>query len=115
MTEATTRPSGTPGWIVATISGIAGLFFAYAMWAGVSYLVVMAQTASAAGGSLTPFAWIAMVMTIALPVVLFIVAVLLGRRAGWWRLALYLVVGLGVVAVFWLNAQAYTTTQVVFQ
>lgn len=55
-----------------------------------------------------------MIMTIAIPVVVFVVAVLLGRRREAWKLILLLLVGLCLTAVFWLNVQAYTATQVVF-
>ncbi len=108
------RRRTAPTWFAATIAGVFGLFYAYALWAGVTYLVAMAQTASSAGGSLTPAAWIAMIMTIAIPVVVFIAAVLLGRRREAWKLILLLLVGLCLTAVFWLNVQAYTSTQVVF-
>lgn len=104
-----------PTWFAATIAGVFGLFYAYAVWAGVSYLVVMAQTASAVGGALTPVSWIAMIMTIVVPIGTFVVAVLLGRRREAWKLILLLLVGLALTAVFWLNVQGFTATQVVFQ
>ncbi|WP_156761984.1 hypothetical protein [Microbacterium karelineae] len=104
-----------PAWFTATIAGIFGLFYAYAIWAGISYLVVMAQTASAIGGSLTPVSWIAMIMTIIVPIATFVIAVLIGRGREAWKLILMLLVGLAVTAVFWLNVQGFTATQVVFQ
>ncbi|WP_110588709.1 hypothetical protein [Microbacterium suaedae] len=104
-----------PTWFVATIAGFFGLFYAYAVWAGISYLVVMAQTASAFGGALTPVSWVAMIMTIVVPIATFAVAVLIGRRREAWKLILLLLVGLALTAVFWLNVQGFTSTQIVFQ
>ena len=114
MSDVAPRRRQAPGWFIASIAGFFGLFYAYAVWAGVAYLVSMAQYASAAGGSLTPVAWVAMIMTIAIPVGVFALAVAIGRRREAWKLLLMLLVGLAVVAVFWLDVQAFTSTQLVF-
>ena len=42
------------------------------------------------------------------PLIAFGVAFALGWRRSWWELALVLLAGLGLVAVFWLNVVAYS-------
>ena len=53
---------------------------------------------------------LAVILAIALPVLLFAVALALGRRRGLLSLTLFLLTGLAIVAVFWLDVVAYTNT-----
>lgn len=104
--DARTRPAA-PAWFTATICGLFGLFYAYAVWAGVAYLITITEfAAQVLDASVTPLGWIALILSIAVPVGVFIVAVLIGLRRAAWKLALALSVGLAVVAVFWQNVQS---------
>ncbi|GAA4763725.1 hypothetical protein [Microbacterium gilvum] len=100
----------TPVWVVSVVAGAFGLLYAYAVWSGVSYLVLYAQIASQYGTSLTPMAAVVLVLAIAVPVVLFFVALFAGMRRGGAALALLLAGGLMLTAVYWMNAQAYTAS-----
>lgn len=104
----TIRPKA-PTWAVATIAGFFGLLFAYAVWTAVNYLVAWLQAAGAAGTSLSAMGWVVWILAIVLPILLFGVALALGIRRGLVSLALFLLTGLSLVAVFWLNVVAYTT------
>lgn len=103
--DARTRPAA-PAWFTATICGLFGLFYAYAVWAGVAYLITITEFAGVLGASVTPLGWIALILSIVVPIGVFIVAVLIGLRRAAWKLALALFVGLAVVAVFWQNVQS---------
>ena len=98
-----------PVWAVATVAGFFALLFAYAVWTAISYLVAWVQAAGAADASLNTMGWVVWILAIALPIVLFGVALALGMRRGLVTLALFLLTGLALVAVFWLNVVAYTT------
>lgn len=108
--SATTTSRRPPRWAVAAIAGFFGLLFAYAVWTAVSYLVATLQAAGAAGLSLLTMGWVVWVLAIVLPILLFAVAVALGRRRGLPALTLFLLTALALVAVFWLDVVAYTTT-----
>ena len=111
----------TPAWLVGVIAGFFGLFYAYAVWTGVQYLVSTLQELSVQGQlagidlGLTPLAWVALIAAIAVPVASFAIAMVMGRGKSAWKLALLLLVGLAVTSVFWLDVQAFTTTQHVIQ
>lgn len=99
----------TPTWAVVAISGAFALLFAYAVWTAVSYLAGWLSAAESAGLSLTPMGWVVWILAIILPLVLFGLAVGLGRRRGMGALTLMLLAGLALVAVYWLDVVAYTT------
>jgi hypothetical protein len=105
----TTAARTAPAWAVAAIAGAFALLFAYAVWSAVSYLVGWIQAAEVAGLSLTPMGWTVWILAIVLPILLFGLALGLGRRRGLTVLALLLLAGLALVAVFWLDVIAYTT------
>lgn len=111
MTEEKTVRAArtTPTWIVATISGVFGLLFAYAVWTAISYLVQWIQAAGAAGLSLSAMGWIVWIAAVAMPIAVFALAFSLGRRRGPLTLTLFLLAGLALVAVFWLDVLAYVT------
>ena len=113
----TGRRRAAPAWIIATIAGFFGLFYAYAVWAGLANLLAMNSLAtSVLGGSLQPTAWIALILAMVLPVLVFVIAVVTGARRAAWKLAVLLVVGLSIVGAYWINVQAlFTHAAVVFQ
>ncbi|MGO1768912.1 MAG: hypothetical protein ACTHZX_03070 [Microbacterium sp.] len=112
--ETRTAPATrTPRWILVTIIGFFGLLYAFAVWNGVGQLIAQAQYLAALESSLSLTGWIVWLLTIALPIVIFAIVVSLGRRAGAGRLALLLVAGLSIVAVFWLDVLAYAAASLV--
>ncbi len=109
----TSSATRTPRWILATMIGFFGLLYAFAVWNGVGQLIVQTQSLAAVDLSLSLVGWIVWILTIALPIVIFAIVVSLGRKAGAGRLALLLVAGLSIVAVFWLDVLAYASASMV--
>lgn len=106
---ATAEPvarSAAPRWVVAVIAGFFGLFYAYALWTAVAFLV---QQAGADGG-LTGYGWFVLILPIVFPIIVFAAAVLIGRRRRILPFVLVLLTGLTLVAVFWLNVFSLTFT-----
>jgi len=103
MTETTNDAEGaTPRWLSATVLGIAGLFYAYAVWNSVSQMITLAQDGLSGTG------WATMIFAVLFPVLVFVLAVAFGRRRGGAQQALILLAGLGVVAAFSLSLVGYT-------
>ena len=94
--------SGSPRWLSSTVLGLAGLFYAYAVWNAVAHLVSMAQN------GLTGIGWVTLVFGVVFPALVFVFASVIGRRRKAGELALVLLAGLGVVAVFWLSLIGYS-------
>ncbi|MFJ4174188.1 hypothetical protein [Microbacterium sp. NPDC089696] len=105
MSETTVRTSSaSPRWITGLVLGLAGLFYAYAIWNAVAHLITMAQSGLDTAG------WVTLVFGVVFPAIVFVFAYLIGRRRRAGELALALLAGLGVVAVFWLSLIAYSLT-----
>lgn len=98
---AVSRP--TPTWLLVTISVLFGLFYAYAMWNALGFLVTQATGPL----GLNPYGWFVLLLAVAFPVVAFGVAFAVGWRRRAWEFALVLLSGLCLVSVFWLNVIAY--------
>ncbi|APZ34218.1 bacitracin resistance protein [Microbacterium aurum] len=103
-TAAPRRAPQTPTWAVVTIAALFGLFYAYAVWNAVDFLVAQATGAL----SLNAYGWFVLLLAVVFPLIAFGIAFALGWRRVWWHFALVLVTGLAVVAVFWLNIVAYS-------
>jgi hypothetical protein len=99
-----TRP---PLWVTATISGFFGLFYAYAVWNAVAFLIAQAQGTLGLNGS----GWALLLSAVAFPIVVFAGAFAGGVRGPAIRLSALLLIGLGLVAVFWLNVLAYAAVR----
>lgn len=99
----TPRKGATATWLVVTIAGFFGLFYAYALWNAVAFLIDQATGAL----GLNAYGWFVLLFAVAFPVIVFGAAFALGwrRRAG--EFALLLLAGLALVAVLWLNVVAY--------
>ncbi len=106
MTDAQTTPisEGSPRWLVGLVIGLAGLFYAYAVWNAVAHLITMAQT------GLTGTGWVTLLFGVVFPAVVFVFAFVIGRRRHVGELALSFLAGLGIVAVFWLSLIALSLT-----
>lgn len=100
------RARHMPTWLAATIASAFGLFYAYAVWNAVAFLV--AQATGTVG--LNVYGWALLLFASALPLLVFGAALALGLRRPAGHFALILLVGLGVTAVFWLNVLAYSFT-----
>lgn len=106
-----TSPSNTgssvarsPRWLVGLVIGLAGLFYAYAVWNAVAHLITMAQTGLTGGG------WATLLFGVVFPAIVFAFAYAIGRRRGVGELALVFLAGLGIVAVFWMSLIALSLT-----
>lgn len=96
--------AGSPRWLVGVTIGLAGLFYAYAVWNAVAHLITMAQT------GLTGTGWVTLLFGVAFPAIVFTFAFLIGRRRRVGELALSFLAGLGIVAVFWMSLIALSLT-----
>jgi hypothetical protein len=101
--SASASPRRTPTWIVVAISVVFGLFYAYALWNAVAFLVTQATGPLGLNG----YGWFVLLLAVAFPLIAFGIAFALGWRRRAWQFALVLLTGLCVVAVFWLNVIAY--------
>ena len=107
MTSSQTAPpvsAGSPRWLVGLVVGVAGLFYAYAVWNAVAHLITMAQTGLTGGG------WATLLFGVAFPAIVFAFAFAIGRRRRVGELALVFLAGLGIVAVFWMSLIALSLT-----
>lgn len=93
----------TPFWLELTLAIGFGLFFAYDAWEGVGNLIGMTGIAAALETSITGLGWVVLIAAILLPVVLFAVAFLLGRRRTPVVQAAIYLTGLAVSAALYLD------------
>ncbi|MBS1699222.1 MAG: hypothetical protein JST25_12565 [Actinobacteria bacterium] len=98
----TTADARRPRWILYVLLGVFGLLYAYAVWNAVAYMIPLV------GLAIGVTSWVALILAIILPVVVYVLAIALTRRRGLGTVALVLLAGLGVVAVFWLDVVGYT-------
>ena len=102
-TDAAPTRARTPGWLLVTISVLIGLFYAYIVWNAVDLLVRQATGPLGLNG----YGWFVHLAAVAFPLVAFGVAFAVGYRRRAWELALVLLTGVTVSAVFWMNIVAY--------
>ncbi|MFT4052531.1 MAG: bacitracin resistance protein [Microbacterium sp.] len=93
-----------PVWLLVTISVFFGLFYSYAVWNALAFLVAQATGTVA----LNAYGWFVLLLAVAFPLIAFGAAFVIARRRSWWQFALVLLTGLAVVAVFWLDVVAYS-------
>ena len=98
------RRRRTPTWLLATIAGGVGLFYAYAVWNALGNLI-QAQTQI----GLSALGWFLWIFATVFPIVVWAIAFTIGYRRPAHELLLVMLTGLGLVAVFWLNVVAYAT------
>lgn len=106
MSDIARRRSALPTWLVATIAGFFGLFYAYAVWGAVGFLIAQANGTLGLNG----LGWFVLTFAVAFPILVFAAAFALGWKRRAWQFALLLLAGLGVAAVLWLNVLAYAAT-----
>lgn len=95
-----------PTWLVVTIAGIFGLFYAYVVWSSVALLIQQVNGPLGLNG----LGWFVYILPIVFPLVAFGIAFAIGarRRAG--EFAIVLFAGLTLSAAFWLAIVGYGTT-----
>lgn len=91
-----------PRWLRYVVLGLAGLFYAYAVWNAVAHLIGFARS------GLTGIGWVTLLFGVVFPAMVFAFGAAIGRRRDVGELALVLLAGLGVVAVFWLSLLGYS-------
>ena len=91
-----------PTWLIATIAGAFGLFYAYAVWNSLGNLIQTLQFTP-----LNAVGWIVWLFAIAFPIIVFALAFAIGWRRRALPFALILLCGLVLVAVFWIDLLAY--------
>ncbi|MCC2032424.1 bacitracin resistance protein [Microbacterium allomyrinae] len=115
MTESKTNAAASapsrrsPLWLVVTIAGLTGLFYAYAVWNAIGNLVETLDFYGDAGMSLNALGWFVWIFAALFPLLVWGAAFALAHRRAAHELFLVMVTGLALVAVFWLNVVAYTT------
>ncbi|MGN7187231.1 bacitracin resistance protein [Microbacterium enclense] len=94
-----------PTWLIVTIAGLFGLFYAYVVWSAVALLIQQVNGPLGLNG----LGWFVYILPIVFPLMAFGVAFAIGarRRAG--ELAIALLAGLTVSAAFWLAIVGYGT------
>ncbi|WP_191905771.1 bacitracin resistance protein [Microbacterium caowuchunii] len=104
--RAETRQGTTlPVALIVTIAGGFGLFYAYAVWTALAFLL---QQANGVEG-LTGFGWFVLLLPVVFPLIAYGGAFALGWRRRAIPFSLVMLSGLALVAVFWLNVLAYAS------
>ena len=104
-TGASPPPRRNPTWVVATIAGGFGLFYAYAVWNALGNLIQATQLPT----GLNALGWFIWVFAAVLPILAFAAAFAIGYRRPVHHFLLVMLTGLALTAVFWLDVVAYTT------
>ena len=110
MSDATTdaaasAPRKNPTWLVATIAGGFGLFYAYAVWNALCNLITAAPL------GLNALGWFLWIFATVFPILAFALAFAVGFRRPPLLFALVMLTGLALTAVFWLDVVAYATDE----
>lgn len=106
---AASIPAKTPTWLVAIIAGLLALGYAYAAWNAIGNLVAVVQEAGRQGLALNGLGWFLWIFAALLPLVVWALALWVGRRRAPHELFLVMFTGLALVAVFWLDVVSYAT------
>jgi hypothetical protein len=108
VTAAAGERRKNPTWLVATIAGGFGLFYAYAVWNALGNLIQSIQFAGENGFVLSALGWFIWIFATAFPIIAFAAAFAIGYRRPAHHFILVMLTGLALTAVFWLNVVAYT-------
>jgi hypothetical protein len=92
------------GWASIAIAIIFGLLYAYVLWGAIGDLISL----PASLGSLTP--WWLLILAVAVPVVAYVAAFILGFRRSLGARTLFLFIGFAVVACSTVDSIAYIQT-----
>lgn len=97
------RTPALPVWIIASVSGVFLLLYAFVIWTALGFLI---QQASGIAG-LTGYGWFVLLLPVIFPIIIFASAFAIGWRRKILPFTLILLTGLTLVAVFWLDILAY--------
>jgi hypothetical protein len=100
------RTRHLPTWLLVTISGLFGLFYAYVVWSSVALLVQQVNGPLGLNG----LGWFVYILPIVFPLAAFGVAFAIGQRRKAGELSIALLAGLTLSAAFWLAIVGYGTT-----
>lgn len=100
------RTRALPTWLVVTIAGIFGLFYAFVVWSSVALLIQQANGTLGLNG----LGWFVYILPIVFPLVAFGIAFAIGARRRPGEFALALLAGLTLSAAFWLAIVGYGAT-----
>jgi hypothetical protein len=101
MTETQTKVASTVSRGTWTRIGVAvffGLFYAYGLWRAIGTAVQLPSYYVAIGLRASEVPWWLLILTIAAPVIVFVLALVVARRRSIWQVVLILLVGLAVFA-----------------
>ncbi|MDQ1121885.1 bacitracin resistance protein [Microbacterium trichothecenolyticum] len=101
-----TRSRHLPTWLVVTIAGLFGLFYAYVVWSSVALLILQVNGPLGLNG----LGWFVYILPIVFPLAAFGVSFAIGQRRKAGEFALVLLAGLTLSAAFWLAIVGYGTT-----
>jgi len=90
----------------ALIAVLFGALFAWDVWEAIGNLVGLRLRAAQLGTDLSPTGWTTLLLQLAAPLVLYVIALVLGRQRGYGAKAALLLVGLCVSAVIAADLQS---------
>ncbi|MDQ1174117.1 hypothetical protein QE430_002424 [Microbacterium testaceum] len=100
------RTRALPTWLLVTIAGFFGLFYAYVVWSSVALLIQQVNGPLGLNG----LGWFVYILPIVFPLAAFGVSFAIGQRRKAGELAIVLLAGLTLSAAFWLAIVGYGTT-----
>ncbi|PWC08355.1 hypothetical protein [Mycetocola zhujimingii] len=98
-TQAAPTRRALPRWLATTLAVVFGLFYAYDVWEAVGNVVGISTLASGLDTSISVLGWAVLSIGVAVPIVIFLIALRLGRGRDILAQVLVYLTGLGVVAV----------------
>lgn len=90
-----------PRWAILVVLLLTGVFYAYALWNAVAFLI------TAAGAGLSLYGWFVLLFAVVLPLGVLAAVYAIARKRSILAVLLTSLAGLGLVAVFWLNVIAH--------
>jgi hypothetical protein len=103
--DTTAARRGRFGWISITVAVVFGLFYAYELWEALGNLLAFPDEVFT-GTKLVAKPWALLGVNFAIPVLVYVAALLLGRKRNAFLKAVLFVVGLCIVAVLSLDITA---------
>lgn len=106
----TTTPQDTrahaPAWLTLTLAVVFGLLFAFDVWEAVGNLVGVTVVASGLETTINAVGWVVLLFGILLPILVFALGFVFGRRRNPLAQVLLYLAGLGTVAAVSLSLMA---------
>ena len=102
-------PRAVPPWASVLVIALFGVFYAWDLWEAISTMFELPVFYEAYGYDVGALPWWVLIVMVALPVVVFAAAVLLGRKRSLLARVVLLLVGLSVVAALSLGLVALET------